>query len=134
MGILNELVEALKYGAFFQNYSYDSEADTICKEFLKRKIDKVVMDSWNMDLFSGNLILRVWCANRYYAFASSLQLFKVEKNSNRSLISMRDVRPSFRILNVLKKIYLEEVERPVKREFEIKISKLEEVLSLIKES
>ena len=121
--IINEIIEYFRFCPFtLYNYSYNKKMDKEILNFITRDINKVVIDSFLMYLFSEDEFMSVWISNRWYAFGSEINIGKFNKTESLEDIklkkySLKDFeydpntktlhgRPSFKALRMLKYIYL----------------------------
>lgn len=120
------MFERFRYcGLGIMNYGCDKVTDDVVREFLDKGVSSVDIDAgcW-MYLTRGDEILTVWCTNTWYAFgADFLHVVNSENHEKGSfdwamlsylpemygkcLYKAKAVRPRFKTLLRLKKLYLE---------------------------
>lgn len=107
------------------NCRFDKAVDDVVVDFLNKGISSVTFgtDCYHMYLTRGDLILIVWCNNRWYAFGEGISLVQNTKSHKvqsfeyemlpilpyhygKCLFSTSTTRPSYKTLLRLKKIYL----------------------------
>ena len=99
--MISKLIKWFCYA--IHNNGINHESDMVIREFLKSEIDKIDLGYHSMYLYSGNLVLSAWIANRWYAFCSEIELF----NGKELIFKKSDIKPSFEVFETIKSIYLQ---------------------------